>query len=127
MVGKCYSVAGVCLGVALAAGSPESLAQTMFKCKDGGGRITYSNAACEKQGLKAAGAVADRSTTLSMPPLPSSPPRNRVPDPASAPAQASPSAQATAPNPPAAGDEFEGRKAPAQVKPVNPLIERLLR
>jgi len=121
MDGKGYLVVGVCLGVALAAGSPASLAQTMFKCKDGSGRITYANAACEKQGLKDAGAVANRTTTLSLPPVPSAAPRNRVPAATSAPAQA------TAPNPPAAGDEFEGRKAPAQVKPVNPLIERLLK
>ncbi len=37
---------------------------TMYKCTDAQGRITYSNEACDKQGLKDAGPVPDRVTTM---------------------------------------------------------------
>ena len=41
------------------------LAQTtMYKCTDAQKRITYTNEACEKQGLKDAGQVADRVTSV---------------------------------------------------------------
>ncbi|MGE5639523.1 MAG: DUF4124 domain-containing protein [Clostridia bacterium] len=52
-------------------------AQT-YKCKDGAGAVTYSNEACEKQGLKDAGKVRERLTTMQSEPLPVkklSPPR----------------------------------------------------
>jgi hypothetical protein len=40
-------------------------AQTMYKCVDERRQITYSNIACEKQGLKTDGTVtADRVTTM---------------------------------------------------------------
>ena len=39
-------------------------AQTMYKCVDAQKSVTYSNIACEKQGLKDAGPVADRTTTM---------------------------------------------------------------
>ena len=35
-------------------------AQATFKCVDKTGRVTYTNARCEEQGLKDAGAVRDR-------------------------------------------------------------------
>ena len=41
-------------------------AQTMYKCLDGRS-VTYSNTPCEKLGLKKAGEVADRVTTLPSP------------------------------------------------------------
>ena len=105
------SIAAACLGALLVTGATASAAQSMFKCKDERGRVTYSNVACEKQGLKDAGAIADRTTTLPM-----------------APAQNAPS-PASKPAPAAAKDDPEAGaiKAPAEHKPVSPLIERLLK
>jgi len=37
---------------------------TMYKCTDEQRRITYSNETCEKQGLKDAGPVPDRVTSV---------------------------------------------------------------
>ena len=48
----------------LALYSASAAAQTMYKCTDAQRRITYSNEACEKQGLTEAGKVADRVTTV---------------------------------------------------------------
>jgi hypothetical protein len=45
----------------LAASAAE--AQT-YKCNDKAGAVTYSSEACEKQGLKDAGPVRDRLTTM---------------------------------------------------------------
>jgi uncharacterized protein DUF4124 len=44
--------------------APVCAAQTMYKCTDSQRRITYSNEACEKQGLKDAGPVVDRTTSM---------------------------------------------------------------
>ena len=94
----------------------EAAAQTMFKCKDGRGQITYSNIPCEKQGLRDAGAVAERTTTLRMvPPKPASP--------AATPAAAPAATPGAAPKP---DSEIGPMPAPAQIKPVNPLIEKIL-
>jgi hypothetical protein len=93
------------LGAVLPLAAPQ--AQTTFKCRDSGGRITYSNIPCEKQSLRDAGTVADRTTTLPLPALPT--------------------AQAKPPAKPAAKDEPLGDKPPAQVKPVVPLLEKLLK
>jgi hypothetical protein len=43
-------------------------AQT-YKCVDPGGRVTYSNIACEKQGLANSGVVADRTSTIQAAPI----------------------------------------------------------
>lgn len=75
---------------------------TMYKCTDAQGRITYSNEACDKQGLKEAGKVADRVTTM---------PFTEPPKPAAR------------TEPPSRTDKD---KAPA-IKPVNPLIEKLVK
>ena len=48
----------------------NAAAQTTYKCTDAQRRITYSNEACDKQGLKGAGPVADRTTTVPLGPLP---------------------------------------------------------
>ena len=48
---------------ALTALPAVALAQT-YKCVDAQKRITYSNTACEKQGLKDAGPIADRIMTV---------------------------------------------------------------
>jgi hypothetical protein len=51
--------------VLLSLWSVAGLAQTtMYKCTDAQKRITYSNEACEKLGLKDAGTVADRVTSM---------------------------------------------------------------
>jgi hypothetical protein len=39
-------------------------AQTTYKCVNAQRAITYSNIPCEKQGLKDAGPVSDRTTTM---------------------------------------------------------------
>jgi hypothetical protein len=84
---------------------PAALAQTTYKCVDNQNRLTYSNIACEKQGLKASGTVTeDRVTTMPLPPPPK-----------------------PAPKPPAESPKGDAEPAPAaaQVKPVNPLIEKI--
>jgi len=42
----------------------EVFAADLYKCRDQAGRITYSSSACEKQGLKPAGAIRDRTTVV---------------------------------------------------------------
>ena len=100
-----------CLWAVLSAGAPGVAAQTMYKCRDGRGQVTYSNISCEKQGLKDAGAIADRTTTLPMGPAQKAPP---------------PGGDAKA-APPKVDSEIGPMPAPAQVKPVSPLIEKLLK
>ena len=56
--------------LALAFCAAPAAAQTMFKCVDDRRQVTYSNLACDKQGLKDAGPVSDRTTTMPMGPLP---------------------------------------------------------
>ena len=97
----------------LAAWSASGAAQTMYKCTNAQGRITYSNEICEKQGLKDAGKVADRVTT--MPFTEPSKPAARVD-----------AAKAT---PRSKDDEEAGRGSGGgtQIKPVVPLLEKLLK
>jgi hypothetical protein len=73
-----------------------------YRCRDAKGRTLYSNETCEKQGLKAAGAVKDRITVV----------------PAVATPKASPEKKADK-----AREARPGASAP--VKPINPLIEKL--
>ena len=54
----------------LAALLPFGAAAQTYKCKDQVGAVTYSNEACEKQGLKDAGKVRERLTTMQNQPLP---------------------------------------------------------
>lgn len=85
--------------------SPVSVgAQTVFKCLEGKA-VTYSNTPCEKLGMKTAGEVADRVTTL---PAVSAakPPTAQKP-------------QASVP-----GNDVDLPKT-STTKPVNPLIEKL--
>jgi hypothetical protein len=82
-------------------------AQTTYKCLDAQKRVTYSNIACDKQGLSDAGTVAERVTSM---------PFTAPPKPAEAPA--------VPPKPAAAG----GAEVPGpavQIKPLVPLIEKL--
>ena len=83
-----------------AALAQTTLPQT-YKCVDERRQVTYSNVVCEKQGLRDAGPVADRTTTMPFT------------EPARKPAAAKPAAQ---PEPPA-----------GQIKPLNPLIEKLVK
>jgi hypothetical protein len=81
----------------LALWAAAGTAQTMYKCTDAQRRITYSNESCEKQGLKDAGPVADRTTSMPF----------------------------TAPPKPAARTEPPARADKGPIKPVDPVIEKL--
>ena len=86
------------------------LAQTtMYKCTDANKRITYANETCEKQGLKDAGPVADRVTSM---------PFTETPKPAARKDSAKGSASRDK-------DDAEVSRGGAQVKPVVPLLEKL--
>ena len=74
----------------------------MFKCRDAVGGITYSNIACEKQGLLQVGEVPERISVL----------------PGTAPAAKASKADETKRDNPNTG---------SMLKPVNPIIERLLK
>jgi len=91
--------------------SAGSAAQTMYKCTDAQRRITYSNETCEKQGLKDAGPVADRVTSMPF----TEPPK---------PAARKDAAKAPAPR---AQEDAETGRGGTQIKPVSPLIEKLVR
>ncbi|MBI3372736.1 MAG: DUF4124 domain-containing protein [Betaproteobacteria bacterium] len=97
------------LGALLAAWSIAGASQTTFKCLDARGKITYSNISCATQGMKDAGPVADRTMTVPM-----AAPKKPPPEGASkSPAKIDP--------------EIGPLPSPAQIKPVNPLIEKLLK
>ena len=93
----------------LALWTAATAAQTMYKCVDDQRRVTYSNVPCEKQGLKDSGPVADRVTTM----------------PFTAPLK--PAAGKDAAKAPGAKDDAEVGRGGTQIKPVNPLIEKLLK
>ena len=84
-------------------------AQTMYKCRDARGQVTYSNETCAKQGLADAGPVSDRTTVMSF----TTPVKPAAKD---------------APKDTARKDDPENlRPGPAAtVKPVVPLTDRLL-
>jgi len=88
-------------------------AQTMYKCVDDRKQVTYSNVTCAKQGLKDAGTVtADRVTTM----------------PFTAPAKDGPLPTQRLKPPvemPKDNKDAEVDRAGAQLRPVNPLIEKL--
>ena len=86
-----------------------SIAQPMYKCLKGTA-VTYSNTSCDQLGLKSAGQVRDRVTTLPM----------------------GGSTQAKGPSGPAGKPQSQIAKenqidmpATSTIKPVNPLIEKL--
>jgi hypothetical protein len=86
-------------------------AQPLYKCADAAGRITYASERCDKQGLREVGPVRERTTVVP------GPPAARVPDAASK-------------APAGTGEGARNPDAPAKaatIKPVNPLIERLLK
>jgi hypothetical protein len=61
--------------LALLAALPASALAQTYKCIDEQKRITYSNTACDKQGLKDAGPVTDRVMTVPATEMPKSAPR----------------------------------------------------
>jgi hypothetical protein len=91
------------------AGLPDPAgAQPMYKCLQGSA-VTYSNTACEQLGLKSAGVVQDRITTM----------------PLGAPVQTKgPSAPGKPQSTAGKENQIDMPKTSA-VKPVNPLIEKL--
>ena len=96
------------------------LAQT-YKCVDQHQNVTYSNIACEKQGLSSAGVVADRTSTLPTAPV-------RAPRPAAekaAPATEAKALPASAPRGPQIVEPRipRGATAEAQAVPHNEPIE----
>lgn len=126
--------------------SSGSMAQELFKCTDGI-TTTYSSTACEKLGLKPSGPIRDRLTVINNGPAPQKPaaqaPSQAAPTPQGpaqgsegatpAPAQTAASAATTA-QPAAAkaagsidGEEKRTRRAAIGIKPVSPLIDRLVR
>ena len=48
----------------LACPALDAVAADSYKCKDARGGIVYSNETCEKQGLRDAGPVRERLTTM---------------------------------------------------------------
>jgi len=80
----------------------------LYKCTDGHA-TTYSSTACEKLGLKSAGAIRDRLTVIY-----NAPPAARSEAPKAAVAVAE-------------DDEQRTGKSAAATKPVNPLIDRLVK
>jgi hypothetical protein len=97
----------------LALWAAAGAAQTMYKCTNAQGRVTYSNETCEKQGLKEAGKVADRVTTM----------------PFTEQSRSAGRKDTATPIPSRGRDEDEGGRSSGgtQIKPVNPLIEKLLK
>ena len=105
----------VLLLLLLSAWAPIGAAQTTYKCLDDNRRVTYSNVPCDKQGLRDGGAVADRTTTMPLGPLP------KPPASAAAKGPASPDAKDAK----GSRDEVETIQRGAQIKPVVPLLEKL--
>jgi hypothetical protein len=93
----------------LALWAASGAAQTMYKCTDARSRVTYSNETCEKQGLKDAGTVPDRVTSM---PFTAT----------QKPAVSKDAAKAPAPQ---KNDDTETGRSGTQVKPVAPLLEKL--
>lgn len=103
-------VAAVALGCF--AGNPVFAQAELFKCTDGV-TTTYSSTACEKLGLKSSGAIRDRLTVIGNGPSPVRP----------EPAKAQPASK-----PPSTEEEEQrARRAAAGLKPINPLIDKLLK
>lgn len=94
---------------ALAAGSLT--AAELSKCLDRSGHVTYSSERCEVQGLKSAGPIRERTTVI---PAPGTSARPAARD----------FVQKEAAGKDAGG---ELRASPVQIKPVNPLVEKLLK
>ena len=106
---RSHPLVGICLAALLAGWAIAATSQSTFKCLDSRGRVTYSNIACATQGLKDAGPVADRTMTVPMGAPKKPPPK----------AESKPS--------PKDDPEIGPMPSPVQIKPINPLIEKLLK
>jgi len=93
-------------------------AQTMYKCLDAQKRVTYSNITCDKQGLNAAGTVEDRVTSM-----PFAAPRK----PAAAPAPAAAPGTPSAPAKPATRIDAEVGGSAAQIRPIVPVLDKMVK
>jgi hypothetical protein len=80
-------------------GAAQTQSQTMYKCADAQGRITYSSDACEKLGLKDTGPMVDRVTSMPFAPPPK----------------------------PGASAPKDTERGGTQVKPVVPLLDKILK
>jgi len=90
------------LSVLTATAAAQTATTPMFKCLDERRQVTYSNVACEKQGLRDGGVVADRTTVM---------PFTELPKPK-----------------PAAGKPVPPAEPPTtKLQPVNPLIEKAVK
>ena len=85
-----------------AAAVAQTALPPMYKCLDERRQVTYSNVACEKQGLREGGIVADRTTVM---------PFNEPPKPKAA------TGKPVAP----------GEPPTTKLQPVNPLIEKAVK
>ncbi len=105
---------GVFAAVALGClpGNPVLAQAELFKCTDGVA-TTYSSTACETLGLKSSGAIRDRLTVIGNGPSPARPDSAKA-QPASKP-------------PSTEEEEQRARRAAAGLKPINPLIDKLLK
>jgi len=89
--------------------APVGAAQTTYKCTDAQQRVTYSSEPCEKLGLKNAGPIPDRVTSM----------------PFTAPAKPAARKDPAKPQAPRAQDDAEVVRGSTQIKPVVPLTEKL--
>ena len=108
--GAVVAISAVAAGCLLA--GPAMAQAELFKCTDGVS-TTYASSACEKLGLKSAGAIRDRLTVVG------NGPPSAKPGPAKA--------QVAAKPPATEEEEQRARRAAAGLKPINPLIDRLLK
>ncbi len=102
----------LCGAVTGLAANPLGAAE-LSKCLDRTGHVTYSNERCEAQGLKSAGPIRDRTTVMPAPVTR----RDAARD-----AGGKDAAARDARDP---GGELRG--SPVQIKPINPLIEKLVK
>lgn len=98
--------------ILLAAGTQgAAVAQPVFKCLEGRS-VTYSSSPCDELGLKPGGEIKDRVTTV---------PAVRRPAASGKPEEGGAKARA------ASADNGVDVPRPAAIKPVNPLVEKLLK
>jgi hypothetical protein len=74
-----------------ASGAAQTAAPITYKCMDERRQVTYSNITCEKQGLRDAGPVADRTTSMpfTAPPKSAAPPTVKLTPPPNLPTESS--------------------------------------
>ena len=119
-----------CLLILVASHAGAADIPPTFKCRDRSGRITYSNVRCAEQGLQDAGKVPTRITVVPAPARPLQAPKRdrREPKRAASVAKEDADGRDEATGADTRDDDEGGRAKPAgRFKPVNPIVERLLR